>query len=932
METLSIGLELETWLPNVSGLVSDRLWPVREAEDLFELVADVVSEKVAAMGDQMTAKSRLVSAEQLDWGRLWTASLDASIAPTPRPLSKCDASPFPVELVSNVMRFDETNVNNFCDVCAALRSPPLRAQTNESTGLHVHVGRRFSSEGFLTIDELADVIAAYCRFESLINERVLPLLRRRSSYARDLRDGIAAAAGLVRKPNNEIQFTDSVVDFVYAASDRIKTQNLRKIQLPCVATAAALRKFLVGDLDGGFARVGNHRHQDSKPLFLKVRVSRKTEEYVMPPGMVLVLLSFKGELLWHHKRSSSPENRSKFASCWEALDSVLESEASEKNAWCAFQAAEGVNAMDEGDDGAFRRFLLRDALLPSGRAGYQTLLSGAESSLSSPNKYFKLNIGRLALPAKQATLEFRQFAGKDLDQTLVIFGWVRFCATFVTRASRGHYDHANIKGRPATERDLFHFLDIQNDPMLLCWWRDVANSVSDPKTEILRVKTHFTSLFDDWLKKSRVADALDPQFFQQDNDPHRRRNGYDDKEEEEDNTREENNNPRRQRRRRAVMGGDDDELLLPYSYRQELLVSGDDDNMSSYGGDEPERRSFVEIEDDSHLRAVIEACDAWRAVFHAASALKAVVPAEDTRIWGRFAASADVASKFVAGVAETLVRCLVAYCRKLRAAEEVSRTAGLVATAELCCGSTLKSLQRALRAVQAAVVETRGDSALPPDVRLRVSNLTDRAHGIAVDHAHNLLLRCEDAVSRLGAPFAKNDDLTWALSRTYRYLCTALLAPRVHEAAILWNGLFNDKGWDDARITKLNSDVHALFSKRQRQLTGGRAPPPALTPSPEADLPMAGGPTSVAPTSGAPTSGGPTNGPTSGPTSGLPPATTDTAGPTTSNKLRRRPDFETLFARHASSSGVASGLTATSPHDAGDDVIDMTDATPMVLN
>jgi len=103
-------------------------------------------------------------------------------------------------------------------------------------------------------------------------------------------------------------------------------------------------------------------------------------------------------------------------------------------------------------------------------------------------------------------------------------------------------------------------------------------------------------------------------------------------------------------------------------------------------------------------------------------------------------------------------------------------------------------------------------------VRLRVANLTERAQELAVEHANNVLLSCEAAALKLlRAPKygpAKNSwtnkDLAWALGRAFKYLCTVLLAPRVHEAAVLWNGLFR-KGWTDDRVTKLNADVHAVF-------------------------------------------------------------------------------------------------------------------------
>ena len=904
---LSIGLELESWLPNVSALVPSSLRPVKEAEDLFKLVADVVSAKVSAMSPNCSAKSRLVSAEALDWGRLWTASVDASIQPTPMPLSKCDASPFPVELVSNIMKFDEADVNNFCDVCAALRSPPLRAQTNESTGLHVHVGRYFDNDKFFSLRELAAILGAYLRFEGVINDRLLPLLRRRSSYARDLRDAVAIVAGLPRRADGQ-QFASNsqiIVNFVFKAVARIEKLNLQDIQKPCLVKASELRKELVGDTDGGFARIGNHRVvQVGEPHYFGAWIRKDDQKmgqkkFVMiPPGMVLSRLRHDGALLWSYDASRRQlvdvVNNPRHTSCWDAISTMADNDIVE----CLFRPADGV---DPDDEDTFRRCLLRDALLPSGRAGsYQGLLSGAESALGSPNKYFKLNISRIALPAKRATLEFRQFAGKDLGQTLVIWGWVRFVGAFVSRCCN-HEDvmETLLQPHPATERDLFDFLDLHNDTMLLCWFRDVANSVLEPRQEILQVKHHFTTLFDDWLRKSRVAAVLG------DESPLPPQSTTEETKNEDDEL--------------LAVKTDDYDFVLPSNTGPETLIEYQA-KLPSY--------SNVEVEDDPHLVAVIDACDAWRAVFHAASALKAVVPGDDTKVWGRFSSSASVAASFVSGVAVALDRCLVAYCRKLRAAEEVSRTAGLVATAELCCGSTLRSIQRAVHAVQAAVVETRGDAALPVETRLRAANLNDRANELAVAHAHNLLLLCEDAAGSLlgqNGTTTSSKDLIWALGRAFKYLCTALLAPRVHEASILWNGLY-EKGWHDDRVHKLNEKVHTIFFYGRR-----------VTPSSKRDVDDFMDLGALAP---------------------LPPphphdddddddddvAMAPAAAPRP--KQPRRPDFQTLFNPNAAGESPPPTAAPAPPapsrtlHEApaeamtkktseDDDVIDMTDATPL---
>ncbi|KAJ8602007.1 hypothetical protein CTAYLR_002758 [Chrysophaeum taylorii] len=784
---LSVGLELEVWLPDLSALVPERLVVVKEAADLFRIVADVLSEKIARLAssrDGVRCKARVVSGEELDWGRSWTTTADASISPTPVALSKCDASPFPVEVVSRIMKYDEADVVQFCDVCAALRTEPLRARTNESTGLHVHVGRRFSEDGFFSLDELVNVVKAYARFEAVVNSRVLPLLRRRSSYCRDLRDAIAEVAGL-RVGDDSI--ADSVNDFVDAVARRVRAVDCDAARAPCRARRADLRAQLVGDDDGTFCRVGNTRHRGGSNAGLAaIRADENNggAPLLVPPGMVLRRL---GKDLWAY-RGSSP---TRYASVWDALDDNADDDTQEEYLECVFSAPRGVD-----DEATFRRSLLRDALLPSGRRGAQRAFVFSDGA-AGPNKYYKLNLARIALPARDATLEFRQFAGKDLEQTLVIWGWTQFVGSFVAAACA--FDDAPYRGRIATERDLLDFLGF--DTMMVAWWRDVVNTVEEPRLEVARVKARFNALFDDWLGKSRVASAL----F----------------------------SPRTNRKTSSTK-------------KTGVLLLLDDDDVVENDDD---------LADDPHVLALVDACDAWRLVFHAASALRTVVPADDSDVWGRFAASKGVAENFIADVSAALEKCLLAYCRKLRAAEECSRSAGLVATAELCCGSSLRRLRRALRAIKAAVSDTRGDAALPPESRSRVADLSRRAQNLEIAHARNLLALCDSATKRLlaakkrrlldtmvstdlvssarfgsgGYPDDDDDRLAaWALDRTFRYLCTSLLAPRVAEAADLWAGL-DERGWNKTAVDRLNEDVAAVLD---------RATPRPVLPPPETRLPI----------------------------------------------------------------------------------------------
>lgn len=714
---LSLGLEVECWLPDLSKVVPDRLSLIKEPSDLFGLVAKALSEKIASLEsrgekDAMRCRARVVSASEMDWGRLWTASADASIVPTPISLSRCDEYPFPVEIVSRIMRIGEADVKTFCDVCAALRSEPLRARTNASTGLHVHVGRYYG-EGFFSFEQLVAVISAYVRFESVINARLLPLLRRRSSYCRDLTAGIADVLrerGRVARHGDDHKIVDDCVDYVREASQRIRDVDYdRVINHPYYLRKETLTAHLAGDENGKFARICHSRRDENEELPPVGAVLRELRQHQKDAEKVVVWSRNGPISLWDVLLDDDDGNEATTLECW-------------------FRAPDGVE-----DEASFRRCLLRDALLPTRGGAAQGLLSGALSSTTSPNKYYKLNISRIALPDRKATLEFRQFAGKDLEQTLVIWGWAKFVGSFVTSAAAAAtgFDDSKYRGRTATESDLLDFVGISEDTMMIAWWRDAVNCVQEPRLEITSVKSRFSELFDDWLEKSRVAAAL---------------------------------------------------------------------------GD---------------IEALIDACDAWRLVFHAASALRTVVPENDAQVWGRFSSSKAIAEQFVGGVAAALENCLDAYVRKLTAAEECSRSSGLETTSELCI-HPLKEAHRSLRAVQAAVSETRGLEALPPDLRLRITGLNDLVTSLKIQLANNILEKCEKVASEISSPSTKivplareeveneEEDLISkkknALAKAFQYMCNSLLVPRVIESSILWTGL-QERGWNSERVDKLNRDV-----------------------------------------------------------------------------------------------------------------------------
>ena len=65
----------------------------------------------------------------------------------------------------------------------ALRRPPLCAATNESTGVHVHLG---CYPRFFSVEEVAAIMKVYLRFEATIYELMLPVTRERNGFCRDL--------------------------------------------------------------------------------------------------------------------------------------------------------------------------------------------------------------------------------------------------------------------------------------------------------------------------------------------------------------------------------------------------------------------------------------------------------------------------------------------------------------------------------------------------------------------------------------------------------------------------------------------------------------------------------------------------------------------------------------------------------------------------
>ena len=149
------------------------------------------------------------------------------------------------------MRFGDADVTTLCDVVHALRSAPVNALTNESTGLHVHVGKH---PRFFDVDEVVDVVRAYLAAEQAINTSLLPLTRQYNKYCRDLSAVLSAAAGLgvhvgegrlvLAEPNYSKlgSYITDVAEHVHRwADDAARRASLLSRQLTTRTDAAALR-------------------------------------------------------------------------------------------------------------------------------------------------------------------------------------------------------------------------------------------------------------------------------------------------------------------------------------------------------------------------------------------------------------------------------------------------------------------------------------------------------------------------------------------------------------------------------------------------------------------------------------------------------------------------------------------------------------------
>ncbi|CAK9112576.1 Uncharacterized protein SCF082_LOCUS52192 [Durusdinium trenchii] len=421
-----------------------------------------------------------------DWGRLWTATADGSIVPEGK-------NPFPVELVSKRMGFEELDVTLFCDMTHALRQPPIKAQTNESTGLHVHIGRY---PGFFSVEEVGAILKVYLRFEPAINKLLLPVTRQRNRFCRDFREVLGRAQGLGECASDEQLFSviDSAVAAIKGMSPEIRAACINGCRI--TTTKEALMLALLGE--AGLWRL-------KRPILTS---DANGQQLLLPAGMALKeLFSTDGRRLWR------PPTSQELQALWgkdgeggpKAGSSAEESLADPPTPWTALEALDDQARLqcifqkpDEIPAASVDHWLLRDALILE-RHG---------------TRYCKLNIMRIAQSSDRATIEFRQFPGGDFNQPLLIWGWVKFLGLLVTHAC-ACVDGVTDLPSEGSEEELKRFLRLRSDSLLLAWFRDVRNRLPKPEIALQKMKDRWERLWHQWAHEAeQIESKFEPRFSQ----------------------------------------------------------------------------------------------------------------------------------------------------------------------------------------------------------------------------------------------------------------------------------------------------------------------------------------------------------------------------------------------------------------------------------
>eukprot|EP00928_Gymnodinium_smaydae_P038485 TRINITY_DN26537_c0_g5_i1.p1 TRINITY_DN26537_c0_g5~~TRINITY_DN26537_c0_g5_i1.p1 ORF type:complete len:784 (-),score=112.14 TRINITY_DN26537_c0_g5_i1:19-2370(-) len=465
---LSVGLELECFLPDLGALTPDRLTPVESKEGLFRLVASKLTDRLQELhgvGPKCRAVHQ-VSSDARDWGSLWTVTEDGSIKPE---LSCGSANPFPVELVSRRMRLDDVDVTLFCDMVHTLSSAPFCGKANESTGLHVHIGKH---PEFFTFPELTRILKAYVRYEGVINS-LLPISRQKNPFCIDFREQLASVGGLGANVSEDI-----VLKHICLAEERVNSLTPARRAALCSGLGGLVSKEDLLPVLFGEGLVWSSK----KEFLLSVKSGDKPSIWV-PPGMVLRELKLGNKMLWQEPSSEQlvatwDAGNDTPASPWDVLGALPD----DVELTCSFSLPKEV-AVDRMDFWLFRNAL--------GLVGRKT------------DRYCKLNLMRIHLPSERATIEFRQFPGGNFNRALTIWGWVKFLGHFISQCIAGPPD-VLLRAGPASETELKSFMKLSNDTLLLAWYRDTL--VQQPRYEavIESMRSQWVSLWSEWRAAAAV--------------------------------------------------------------------------------------------------------------------------------------------------------------------------------------------------------------------------------------------------------------------------------------------------------------------------------------------------------------------------------------------------------------------------------------------
>ena len=129
------------------------------------------------------------------------------------------------------------------------------------------------------------------------------------------------------------------------------------------------------------------------------------------------------------------------------------------------------------------------------------------------------------------------------------------------------------------------------------------------------------------------------------------------------------------------------------------------------------RRASIESAENDDA-ALVAACDEWRSVFAATASLRQMVPPDDARVWGRVQRAQEEAREFIQLLGTRLLERLDRFRDDLTARCECASRCGLTTTHRLCCDEDFARECADVRALRAAVEETRGADVPHVDGRL----------------------------------------------------------------------------------------------------------------------------------------------------------------------------------------------------------------------